>query len=598
MASKQTRPETKLPGNITHERKLSNKTILLRLWKYLSKHRLRLCIALLLSIASNLFALLGPMLSGRAIDALVGQGQVDFNSVFLYAGLMAGFYVGSAIFAYILSRLMILVSQSVVVSLRKDLFNKITDLPVSYFDNVQTGDILSRISYDVDTIAASLSTDCIQICASVVTVIGSFILMLTISPILVLVFVVTIPISILTTRYLTKRVRPLFRNRSQKLGEMNGYAEEIITGHKTIKAYRSEESVNGEFVERNQAAADAYYRADYYGTMAGPTLNFINNISIVLVSMFGVILYLNNLITIGNISSFTLYSRKFSGPINEFANILAELQSALSAAERVFKIIDEQPEKADKENAFVLANIEGNVRMENINFSYVQDKPILKDINFEALKGKTVAIVGPTGCGKTTIISLLMRFYDPSSGVISIDGNDVFDLTRQNVRKSYSMVLQDTWLFSGTIYDNIAYSKAGATLEEVQAVAKAAHIDGYISALPDGYNSLIDEDGMNISKGQKQLITIARAMLVGANMLILDEATSNVDTRTELNIRQAMLELMANKTCFVIAHRLSTIINADLILVMNDGRIIEQGKHEELLLNKGYYYELFHAQFE
>lgn len=593
------RKQPQIPTNGTiPERKLSNKAILIRLWKYLSKHKLRLIAAIVLSIAANLFALLGPILSGRTIDALVGPGQVDFPTVFLYAGLMAGFYVCSAILSYVLSRFMISVSQSVVVSLRKDLFDQITDLPVSYFDNVQTGDILSRISYDIDTIASSLSTDIIQIFSSVVTVVGSFILMLTISPILVLVFVVTIPISILTTRYLTKRVRPLFRNRSAKLGEMNGYAEEIITGHKTIKAYHAEEHMKKEFETKNQASADAYYRADYYGTMAGPTLNFINNISIALVSMFGVLLYLNGMITIGNISSFTLYSRKFSGPINEFANILAELQSALSAAERVFKIIDEQPEKADKDTAFPLINIDGDVEMKDINFGYVKDKLVLKDVNFQAFKGKTVAIVGPTGCGKTTLISLLMRFYDPSTGSITIDGNDIFDLTRQSVRKAYSMVLQDTWLFSGTIYENIAYAKADATLDEVQAVAKAAYIDGYISALPDGYNSVIDEDGMNISKGQKQLITIARAMLVGANMLILDEATSNVDTRTELNIRSAMLELMEDKTCFVIAHRLSTIINADLILVMNDGQILEQGKHNELLQRKGYYHELFHAQFE
>lgn len=597
MANRKTDNKINIPIN-NPEHKRDNKTILIRLWKYLSQHKRKLLFAITLSIASNLFSLLGPMLSGRAIDALIGPGQVDFYSIFLYAGLMAGFYVLSSIFAYALSKLMISVSQSVVVTLRRDLFNKIADLPVSYFDNVQTGDILSRISYDIDTIASSLSTDCIQIFASIVTVVGSFILMLTISPILVLVFVVTIPVSILTTRYLSKRVRPLFRDRSKKLGEMNGYAEEIITGHKTIKAYHAEKSIISEFEEKNRLAAEAYYRADYYGTMAGPTMNFINNISIVLVSIFGVLLYLYNFITIGNISSFTLYSRKFSGPINEFANILAELQSSLSAAERVFKIIDEDSEKADKENALALGIAEGNVRMEDVNFSYVEGKPVLNDISFEALKGKTIAIVGPTGCGKTTIISLLMRFYDHSSGSITIDDHDIFDLTRQSVRKAYSMVLQDTWLFSGTIYDNIAYAKSSAIMDEVQAVAKAAHIDSYISALPDGYNTILDEEGMNISKGQKQLITIARAMLVDANMLILDEATSNVDTRTELNIRQAMLQLMENKTCFVIAHRLSTIINADLILVMNSGHIVEQGRHNDLLQRKGYYSELFHAQFE
>lgn len=577
--------------------KRDNKAILLRLWKYLSRFKVKIIIAIFISIASNLFGLLGPLLAGNAIDAMVGVGQVEFEKVFLYAGLMAGFFILSSIFTYILSRLMISVAQGVVVALRRDFFNKMTELPVSYFDNMQTGDIISRVSYDIDTVASSLSTDIVQIFASIITVVGSFILMLIISPLLVLVFVVTIPVSIFMTRYLAKRVRPLFRQRAQKLGEMNGYAEEIITGHKTIKAYNAEKNVIDLFSNRNEEAVKAYYKADYYGTMVGPTMNFINNISIALVSLLGVVFYLFGMMTIGNISSFTMYSRKFAGPINEFANILSELQSSLSAAERVFKVIDEPAEKADVLNAQNLDNVAGNVGMEKVNFSYVEGKPVLKDIDFHASKGKTVAIVGATGCGKTTLISLLMRFYDPSAGIITIDDNDVLQLTRQSVRKAYSMVLQDTWLFSGTVYENIAYAKPDAGREEIERVAKAARISEFISALPLGYDTIIDEEGMNISKGQKQLITIARAMLVGANMLILDEATSNVDTRTELDIRQAMLELMFDKTCFVIAHRLSTIVSADLILVMDAGQIVEQGKHEELLASKGFYYNLFNAQF-
>lgn len=572
---------------------------LLRLWRYLYEYKWFIYLALFLTVSSNLFALVGPMLSGRAIDAIEpGKGAVVFREVFFYCGLMVGFYLISSILSYLLSIVMVNLSQKVVYKMRKDVFEKLMDLPVSYFDRNQTGDILSRISYDIDTVNASLSNDLIQVCTSVVTVIGSFSMMLYISPTLVLIFVVTVPISILFIKWMSGKVRPLFRKRSAKLGELNGFVEEIISGQKATKAYHQEEKMIHRFDSKNEEAVQAYYNADYYGSMVGPSVNFINNFSMSLVSMFGALLYLLGKLSLGNISSFVLYSNKFSGPINETANIISELQSACSAAERVFHLLDEDPEKEDVEGAEDLTEVAGNVALSHVHFGYTPDKIILKDVSLQAPKGNLIAIVGPTGAGKTTIINLLMRFYDPNSGVISIDGKDICQVTRKSLRLSYAMVLQDAWLFRGTIYDNIAYGSATATKEDVIEAAKAARIHDYILSLPQGYDTVLSEDGVNISQGQKQLLTIARAMLLDANMLILDEATSNVDTRTEIKIQDAMYRLMEGKTCFVIAHRLSTIQNADTILVVRDGDIVEQGNHEELMEKNGFYAGLYYSQFE
>lgn len=570
-----------------------------RLWQYLYKSKWLLFLAAFLMIASNFFSLVGPLLSGFAIDAIQpGEGRVDFSTVFYYCGLMLVFYLSASVLSYLISLLMIRLSQKVVQAMRKDIFDKITELPVGFFDRVQTGDIISRISYDVDTINTSLASDTIQILSSLITIVGSFTMMLLISPTLVLVFVVTVPASIFLTRYLMGKFQPLFSRRSRKLGELNGFVEEIISGQQTIKIYNQEEPIIERFDEKNHEAVDAYYQAEYYGSMTGPSINFINNISLSLISVFGALLFLFGQMTLGNVSSFVLYSRRFSGPINELANIFSELQSALAAAERIFRLLDEPSEVADIEDAFEFTEVSGFVELTDVSFGYQKDRPIIQDFNLKVAPGELVAIVGPTGAGKTTIVNLLMRFYDVDSGTIKLDGHDIRKATRKSLRQSYAMVLQDTWLFTGSIFENLAYGNENATLEDVQNAAKAAHIHEFIMRLSDGYDTVISEDGGGISQGQKQLLTIARAMLLDADLLILDEATSNVDTQTEVLIQEAMTRLMKGKTSFVIAHRLSTIRHADVILVIQNGNIAEQGTHEELLLKRGVYADLYQAQFD
>ncbi len=572
--------------------------VLKRLWKYLYRFKGTLILATFLAITGNLLALVGPKLSGNAINAIVGKDNVDFGSVVFYCLLMLIFYLISAGFSFILNIIMIRLGRKVAMAMRKDLFDRFTKLPVGFFDKHQIGDLINRISYDIDTINTSLSTDFVQICSSVITVVGSLIMMIVISPTLVSVFVVTIPLSFLFTGYMSKKVRPLFRDRNEKLGELNGYVEEILSGQKTVKAYNREDEMCSRFDEHNDKAVQSYFKADYYGSFMGPSMNLINNLSLALVSVLGALLFFAGKILLGDISSFVLYSRRFSGPINEFANIISELQSATTAAERVFKLIDEESEPEDHENAIELKKVGGLVELKNVSFGYDKERTIIHDLSFRAEPGSVVAIVGPTGAGKTTIINLLMRFYDIDSGEILIDGHPIKDISRASLRASYSMVLQDTWLFHGTVRDNIAYSRTDATDEEIIEAAKAAHIHSFIEKLPEGYDTILTDDGTTISKGQKQLLTIARAMLSKAQMLILDEATSNVDSRTEKLIQSAMRNLMNGKTCFVIAHRLSTIQNADNILVVKDGDIVEQGNHEKLMSYDSHYKALYNAQFD
>lgn len=591
--------------------------VIRRLLSYTARHWYLVMAAMVLTVLSNLLALIGPDCLGNAIDAIAALNSEGANNEALLATVgenvlkMLFCYVASAILAYLMTFVMVTLSQRITYLMRKQLFESLTSLPVSYFDTHATGDIISRISYDIDTVNSSLSTDIVQVLTSVFTVVGSLYFMIRISRPMMLVFLITIPISVIFTRYKSKRIRPLFRKRSAMLGELNGYAEEMLSGAKTIRAYRREATIVARFDKRNRAAVGAHYDADYYGAMIGPSVNFINNLSLSLVMIFGGILFFLSTtggvadtggifslyMTMGNVTKFVMYSRKFAGPINEFANIVSEFQSAFAAAERVFRIIDEKPETPDSAEAVGLEKVRGEVTIDHVRFGYNPEKEIIHDLSLKVNPGQTVAIVGPTGAGKTTLINLLMRFYDVDGGKISLDGHDIREVTRDSLRGSYTMVLQDTWLFYGTIAENISYGRSDATREEVMEAARAAKIDSFIEHLPDGYDTLLSDDGVNISKGQKQLITIARAMLPKTPMLILDEATSNVDSRTEINIREAMARLMENHTCFVIAHRLSTVKNADLILVVKDGNIIEQGTHDDLLRAGGFYASLYNSQF-
>ena len=571
---------------------------LIRTLRYMVNYRYLVLFLLVCTFASNVGNLLGPSFAGKAIGAAVGPGQVDFATVSHYAKYMLAAYLFSNIMSFLVNQGMMLTGRRVANQMRRDVFNKLMVLPVSYFDRNQAGDIISRVSYDIDVVTTSLSSDLVQIMTSIVTVVGSFLMMCIISPPMTVILFVTVPLAVCFTRYMGKRTRPLYSRRSAAYGEMNGYVEEMFSGQKTILAYAYENDVCEEFSGINHKAADAYCAADTVGMTTGPTVNLINNLGLSLIGLLGAVLYMFGLTGMEQISAFVLYSRKFSGPINEIANIINEIYSALAAAERVFTLLDQPEEPADLPDAEVLSDVEGKVEAEHVSFGYLPGRTILHDLNLKAEPGQTVAIVGHTGAGKTTIINLLMRFYDVDAGEIRVDDKELHHLTRSSLRRAYAMVLQDTWVFQGTIFDNIAYGKEGATREEVVAAAKAARIHDYIMRLPDGYDTVISEDGGNISKGQKQLLTIARAMLYDTQMLILDEATSNVDTNTEQKVQKAMQELMRGKTSFVIAHRLSTIQNADKILVMEHGDVMEQGTHEELMARKGVYYKLYASQFE
>ncbi len=589
-------------------KKRNTKGIALRLGTYVIRQWHLFIPAVILTFVSNHLALLGPKYSGAAIDAVTLETGVDFPVVWDNVIKMIICFAGAALLSYLLSIIMVFLSQRIVYIMRKQLFEKLNTLPVGYFDSNATGDIISHLSYDVDTVNTSLSNDLVQVMTSIYTVVGSLIFMWNISRPMILIFVLTVPVSILFTRYRSTKVRPMFRARSKKYGELNGYAEEMLSGSASIRAYGRQDVISGRFDKHNDEAMSAFYNAEYSASLLYPTINLINNVSLSLVAIFGGILYMYSqngvflegslfFISLGGVAQFVQYSRKFAGPINEFSNILHEFQSAFSAAERVFKVLDEAPEKLDASDAVEMKEVDGLVEIDGVTFGYRPDRTILKNVSVTAKPGQMIAIVGPTGAGKTTIINLLMRFYDPDSGEIRIDGKPSMKIKRNDLRLAFTMVLQDTWLFHGTVFDNIAYGRQGATEEEVKEAARRAKIDGYIESLPDGYNTVLSDDGVNISKGQKQLITIARAFLSDAPMLILDEATSNVDSRTEIQIQEAMNGLMKGRTSFVIAHRLSTIQNADMILVVTGGEISETGTHEELLKQGGFYSTLYNSQF-
>ena len=587
-------------GKVEHAK--DKKKTLLRLFKYLGKYKGLIIFAILITIIYNVLNLLTPIMQGYLLDYIKEQldtdSSINYDIVLGYIINMIIIFTLSFVLTYIGNLIITRVSKKIVTTLRHDSFDSLSKMSVSYFDHNQIGDIISVMSYDIDTVSTSLSNDVVTLFSSFIQIVGSLILMISISWKLCLVFAFTLPITILFSRIMLKRLHPLFRKRSIKLGVMNGYSEEMITGIKTIKSYSKEQYTLEKYMVVNKEAADAMYKADYHGCVMGPSMNFINQFTLALICVVGALLCIYEGFSYGYISAFTQYSRKFAGPINEMANIATDIGSALAAAERVFNLIDENPEDInDNKDAKEIDTSSGEINFDHVKFGYT-DNIVLKDFSLDVKSGKKVAIVGKTGAGKTTIINILMRFYDIKNGTISLDGINTKEITRSSLRHQFAMVLQDTWLFEGSVFENLSYGNPLVTQDDVIDACKKAHIHSFIMQLPNGYSTILKENGGNISKGQKQLLTIARAMLLKSSILILDEATSNVDTKTEMDIQDAMNKLMEGKTSFIIAHRLSTIKNADIILLLDNGDVIETGTHKELMDKKGRYYNLFISQYD
>ncbi|MGB9814138.1 MAG: ABC transporter ATP-binding protein [Thermovenabulum sp.] len=582
------------------------KGTLKRLISYLRPFAFQFFIVFVLTVLSTVFSILGPKIMGKAttkiFEGLIAKmmrvpgAKIDFDYIAKILFILAGLYLLSALFNYFQQYIMAGISQKTVLSMRKDVMEKLSKLPLKYFDSRTHGEILSRVTNDIDNISTTLQQSITQLISAVVTIIGVVVMMLTISPVLTLITVVTLPLSVFFTMSIASRSQKLFAKQQKVLGELNGHVEETYGGHNIVKSFNREKDLIKVFNEINEELYTAAWKAQFMSGIIMPIMNFINNIGYVIVSVMGGIFVTKKIIEIGDVQAFLQYSRQFNQPITQTANIVNIIQSTIASAERVFEILEEEEEVPDNPR-FVLKDIRGDVKFENVKFSYKEDEPLIENLNIEVKAGQTVAIVGPTGAGKTTLVNLLMRFYEIQGGKITVDGVDIRDISRANLRRIFGMVLQDTWLFNGTIKENIAYGKEGASEEEIIEAAKAAHAHHFIKALPEGYNTVLNEEASNISQGQKQLITIARAILANPEILILDEATSNVDTLTEIYIQKAMKTLMKGRTSFVIAHRLSTIKDADIILVVNKGKIVEKGTHRELLDKGGFYAELYKSQF-
>jgi ATP-binding cassette subfamily B protein len=578
-----------------------------RLLRYLKPYYLPLLFVFFMAVLSILFSVLSPKILGMATTKLfegsmaiikqVPGARIDFSYVGQIILLLGGLYIFSALFNYLTQYIMVSVAQKTVFDMRNDLNDKLARLPLKFYDSQTLGDILSRVTNDIDNISTSLQQSIIQLITSLVSIIGIIIMMLTISPVMTLIALVTLPLLLFVTAFIAKRSQKYFTAQQNELGLLNGHVEEIYTGHQIIKVFGRQEQAIAKFNDINERLFAAGWKAQFISGIIMPVMNFISNISYVLVCVIGGIFVTKKLIEIGDVQAFIQYSRQFTYPIVQTANIANVIQSSVASAERVFEILDEAEEIPDSSETQVLSAPKGEVKFHNVRFGYKKDVPIIKDLTIDVREGQIIAIVGPTGAGKTTLVNLLMRFYEIDDGKITIDGVDIRDLKRGALRSIFGMVLQDTWLFNGTIRDNIAYGREGASEEEIIQAAEAAYADHFIRTLPEGYNTILNEEASNISQGQKQLLTIARAILADPAILILDEATSNVDTRTEACIRKAMIKLMKGRTSFVIAHRLSTIRHADLILVMNQGNVIEKGSHSELLAQGGFYADLYNSQF-
>lgn len=574
------------------------KSVLKRLGRFLWPCGGQLLLLLALLPVSSLLALAAPLLSGWAVDAIgIRAGGVDFAAVARNCAGMLACYAGATGLNYLIAVRLIRVGQGVSHDLRKAAFDRMSELPVEYFDTHPAGDLISRVCYDVDTVNAAISTDLLQLGTSVLTVAGSAVCLLALSPRLAGVFFVTVPLSLVLTHVQMKRIHPLFRLRSKALGALNGFAEERVGRQRAIRAYGVEAEDLKQFETYNDEASRAYYAADRASSALGPSVNFINNVSLAAISMFGGAMYLSGSLPLWKLSSFVLYSRKFSGPIREAANLLSELQASAAAAERVLDLLDQTEEAADGPEAIPAKRFRGDIAFDHVDFGYDPRRPVLRNFTAHVPAGSLTAVVGSTGAGKTTLVSLLLRFYEPQGGSITIDGVPVGRYSRDGLRRRLALVLQDTWLFGGTIAENIAYGTPGAAMEQIEAAARAARIHRFITSLPEGYDTVLTDEGAGISKGQRQLLAIARCLLADADIVILDEATSNVDTETEGEISQAMEQLRRGRTCFVIAHRLATVRSADRILVLDQGGVAEQGTHEELLAAGGVYAGLYAAQW-
>lgn len=557
--------------------------------------------ALVLAAAANILSLAGPLFMGRAVDAMSGLGAVDFGAVFRCCGWMAVFYLVSGCFSCLLSAVMIRLSKKITCRMRSEAFDRLLRVPAGYCDARETGDILSCLSYDINIIHDTLSTDLLAIITSFFTVVISLYMMLSISVEMMLVFAVAVPVSIAAARWITLKSRQAYREKSEELGRLNGFAEERIGGRRAIQAYGQQANVCREFEKRNREASRACYRAQCYSSLSGPAINFINNSSLAAISVLGALFYLSGRMSLGAISSFVLYSHKCSGPVSEIASNVSDLQASLAAAKRVFGLLDEKTEqelwegRIGRQSRNTKEYSGKGIVFSHVTFGYDMKTSVLYDISFQVPEGTTTAVVGATGSGKTTLINLLMGFYPCGQGSIFMDGREIGALSLEMLRKTCAVILQESWIFSGTVYENIAYGSSGASREAVKEAARKAQLHGYISRLPDGYDTRLGEGGLKLSKGQRQMVAIARAMLPRAPVLILDEATSDVDIRTEKQLQAAMAHLAKGKTCILIAHRLSTIKHADQIIVLQKGRIAQKGNHWQLLKQEGPYREMYGA---
>jgi len=578
--------------------KIKRKDTIYRLFGYVKTYKAQISMIVFLALVGNIAALSVPLFTGKAIDNMIGRGNVNFNEITKYAMILLCIYMISNLFSWISGILANQTANQAVYELRIEAFKVLTHLPLKFLDKISHGDLASRFSNDSDAVSEGLTQVITQLFAGIVTILAALAFMLYLSPIVTLAVIAATPLVFFVAKTVSRYSNEKFREQQKIIGELNGFVEEQIGGQRVIKAFNYENESAASFEEINGRLYQVGQKAQFYSSLTNPTTRFVNYISYILVGLVGGICAIRMGFSVGGVSSFLTYSALFAKPFNEMTALMTQILAALAAAERIFQVIDQEMEPEENLKSVMTENVEGNVAFSGVSFSYEPDKPLITDFNLSIKKGQSVAIVGPTGAGKTTMVNLLMRFYDLTGGAINIDGIDIKSMNRSDVRRQFGMVLQETWLFKGTIKENIAFGKPGTDDEEIFAAAKSAKAHRFIKRLPQGYDTIIDEGGGNISAGQKQLLTIARAMLLNPPMLILDEATSNVDTLTERQISRTFLDMMKGHTSFVIAHRLSTIREADLIIVMDKGHVIEQGTHESLLKNKGFYYNLYHSQFD